>query len=89
MHEVPFSSETKRMTTIHAVNGNLIAYAKGAPEVILESCDRVLNATVKRSSMRPGASKFCPGADDGGRCVARAGHRGQSGDVPRRALSAA
>jgi Ca2+-transporting ATPase len=44
IHEVPFSSETKRMTTIHAVNGNLIAYAKGAPEVILESCDRVLTA---------------------------------------------
>jgi Ca2+-transporting ATPase len=44
MHEVPFSSETKRMTTIHAVNGGLIAYAKGAPEVILESCDRVLTA---------------------------------------------
>ena len=44
MHEVPFSSETKRMTTIHAADGGLAAYAKGAPEVILESCDRVLNA---------------------------------------------
>ena len=44
MHEVPFSSETKRMTTIHAADGGLAAYAKGAPEVILESCDRVLTA---------------------------------------------
>ncbi len=44
VHEVPFSSETKRMTTIHAVDGKLIAYAKGAPEVILASCDRVLTA---------------------------------------------
>lgn len=44
VHEVPFSSETKRMTTIHAAGESLTAYAKGAPEVILESCDRVLTA---------------------------------------------
>jgi Ca2+-transporting ATPase len=37
--EIPFSSETKRMTTLHQTNGSLTAYAKGAPEVILESCD--------------------------------------------------
>jgi Ca2+-transporting ATPase len=48
VHEIPFSSETKRMTTLHAANGNgaangqVIAYAKGAPEVILESCTSVL-----------------------------------------------
>jgi Ca2+-transporting ATPase len=37
--EIPFSSETKRMTTLHQTNGSLTAYAKGAPEVILESSD--------------------------------------------------
>lgn len=42
MHEIPFSSETKRMTTLHQVNGGLTAYAKGAPEVILDGCDFVL-----------------------------------------------
>jgi P-type Ca2+ transporter type 2C len=38
--EIPFTSETKRMTTLHAVEGSLVAYAKGAPEIILDSCVR-------------------------------------------------
>jgi Ca2+-transporting ATPase len=38
-HEIPFTSETKRMTTLHQVNGSLKAYTKGAPEIILEGCD--------------------------------------------------
>ena len=44
VHEFPFSSETKRMTTLHQTNGSLTAYAKGAPEVILADCDSVLTA---------------------------------------------
>lgn len=39
VHEIPFSSETKRMTTVHKTDGKLTAYAKGAPEVILDGCD--------------------------------------------------
>jgi Ca2+-transporting ATPase len=42
VHEIPFSSETKRMTTLHQTAAGLTAYAKGAPEVILEGCDFVL-----------------------------------------------
>ena len=42
VHEIPFTSETKRMTTLHTVNDGLTAYAKGAPEVIIDSCDFVL-----------------------------------------------
>jgi Ca2+-transporting ATPase len=42
VHEIPFSSETKRMTTLHQTNGSLTAYAKGAPEVILYDCDFVM-----------------------------------------------
>ncbi len=38
VYEIPFTSETKRMTTLHQVNGSLTAYAKGAPEVILAAC---------------------------------------------------
>jgi Ca2+-transporting ATPase len=38
-YEIPFSSETKRMTTLNQTNGHLTAYAKGAPEMILECCD--------------------------------------------------
>ncbi|RJP49127.1 MAG: HAD family hydrolase, partial [Anaerolineaceae bacterium] len=44
MQELPFSSETKRMTTLHQTNGSLTAYAKGAPEMILDSCDWQLTA---------------------------------------------
>ncbi|MFZ6027177.1 MAG: cation-translocating P-type ATPase [Chloroflexota bacterium] len=42
VHEIPFSSETKRMTTLHENGDGVVAYAKGAPEVILEGCDFVL-----------------------------------------------
>ncbi len=42
--EIPFSSETKRMTTLHQTSDGLTAYAKGAPEMILDSCDWQLTA---------------------------------------------
>ncbi|TET90974.1 MAG: HAD family hydrolase [Methanomassiliicoccales archaeon] len=40
--EVSFTSERKRMTTFHRTNGGLVAYMKGAPEYVLERCDRYL-----------------------------------------------
>ncbi|MCS7136672.1 MAG: cation-translocating P-type ATPase [Nitrososphaerota archaeon] len=41
--EVPFSSERKKMTTVHKVpDGSLVAYMKGAVEVVLDSCDKVI-----------------------------------------------
>jgi Ca2+-transporting ATPase len=39
--EIPFDALRKRMTTIHEVNGKTIAYVKGAPEVVLELCNRI------------------------------------------------
>lgn len=42
--EIPFTSETKRMTTLHQTGASLTAYAKGAPEVILDSCEFQLTA---------------------------------------------
>ncbi len=40
--EIPFSSERKRMTTIHQMkNGKRVAFMKGAPEVVLERCSRI------------------------------------------------
>ncbi len=40
--EIPFSSETKRMTTLHKEDGeNTIAYTKGAPEMMLPLCTRM------------------------------------------------
>jgi Ca2+-transporting ATPase len=41
--ELPFSSETKRMTTMHAVSGKKkMAYMKGAPEIVLGKCTKVM-----------------------------------------------
>lgn len=50
--EIPFSSETKRMTTLHVISGEKkIAYMKGAPEIVLEKCTRVLtNGKVSKLS---------------------------------------
>ena len=38
--EIPFTSETKRMTTLHSGPEGVVAYSKGAPEIILDSCAR-------------------------------------------------
>ncbi len=49
VHEVPFTSERKLMTTVHRTpDQKLVAYVKGAPEIVLERCDRIArNAQVK------------------------------------------
>jgi len=42
--EIPFSSERKRMTTFHILSGKKkMAYVKGAPEIILERCTKILS----------------------------------------------
>jgi Ca2+-transporting ATPase len=38
---LPFSFERKRMSTIHALNGNILIYTKGAPRNILDLCNKV------------------------------------------------
>jgi P-type Ca2+ transporter type 2C len=43
--EIPFTSESKRMTTLHETRDGVVAYAKGAPEVILAACTRQLTAS--------------------------------------------
>ncbi|MBS7655202.1 cation-translocating P-type ATPase [Candidatus Bathyarchaeota archaeon] len=41
--EIPFSSERKRMTTVHKVHDERIfVFMKGAPEVVLEHCNKIL-----------------------------------------------
>ena len=50
--EIPFTSETKRMTTLHRTPEGVVAYSKGAPEVILEGCARLLGDGRRT---RPGA----------------------------------
>ncbi len=36
--ELPFSSERKRMSTVHREAGRLVLFSKGAPDVLLERC---------------------------------------------------
>src|SRR3990167_1454970 len=44
IEELPFSSERKRMTTIHIMEDRKrVAFVKGAPEVLLERCSFLLN----------------------------------------------
>jgi len=52
--EAPFTSERKRMTTVHKTpEGKLFAYVKGAPEVILERSIYILkNGQVKKLSAK-------------------------------------
>ncbi len=38
IREIPFSSSTRRMTTLMEKNGEKVSFAKGAPEVIIEAC---------------------------------------------------
>ncbi|MCG8353825.1 MAG: cation-translocating P-type ATPase [Chloroflexales bacterium] len=44
VHEIPFTSESKRMTTLHAGPDGIVAYSKGAPEILLASCTQQLTA---------------------------------------------
>ncbi len=42
--ELPFDSERKCMTTVHRVADGHVAYTKGAPERVLERCNRMWGA---------------------------------------------
>ncbi|MBS7640541.1 MAG: cation-translocating P-type ATPase [Candidatus Bathyarchaeia archaeon] len=54
IYEVPFTSERKRMTTVHkSADGRIIAFMKGAPEVVLQRCKYILkNGAVKKLTER-------------------------------------
>ncbi len=43
--EIAFTSESKRMTTMHERNNSVIAYAKGAPEVMIDVCTKEKTAS--------------------------------------------
>jgi len=44
IEELPFSSERKRMTTLHQMeDGKKTAFLKGAPEVVLDKCSHILS----------------------------------------------
>ncbi len=39
--EIPFDSQRKMMTTIHQTGAQLVAYTKGAPDILLERCTQI------------------------------------------------
>jgi P-type Ca2+ transporter type 2C len=41
VNEIPFSSERKRMTTLHQDDQGILVCSKGAPEMLLDSCAEV------------------------------------------------
>jgi len=54
VHEIPFTSERKRMTTVHKMSEEkLLAFMKGAPEVILDHCTKIFkNGEPKKLTKR-------------------------------------
>ena len=52
IEEIVFSSERKRMSTIHAVASKHVMYTKGAPDIILKLCKKIyINGKVKRITL--------------------------------------
>jgi Ca2+-transporting ATPase len=62
VHEIPFSSEAKRMTTLHRSPAGLVAYAKGAPEIIIGSCTRWLTQAGEKILDSPAREKILEAA---------------------------
>jgi len=60
--EIPFTSETKRMTTLHAVPDGGMAYSKGAPETIIGSCVREFNESESVALEAAGKEKILEAA---------------------------
>ncbi|MGC9365959.1 MAG: cation-translocating P-type ATPase [bacterium] len=49
IHEIPFDSERKMMSTIHQKENDLIMFTKGAPDQILTRCNKILvNGKIER-----------------------------------------
>ncbi|HEY7744746.1 MAG TPA: HAD-IC family P-type ATPase, partial [Desulfuromonadales bacterium] len=61
--EIPFTSESKRMTTLHETPEGTFACAKGAAEVILASCTRQLTGEGERELDEAGREAILDVAD--------------------------
>lgn len=40
IQEIPFDSERKMMTTFHSMDNEIVAFTKGAPDVLLDRCEQ-------------------------------------------------
>jgi Ca2+-transporting ATPase len=74
LREVPFHSETKRMTTVHSSREGIVAFLKGAPEVVVPLCSGATGRTLDQAEQL---------ADNGYRVLAIAGKqlRSSAGDI--------
>ncbi len=53
LEEIEFTSERKRMSTMHKINGKKMIYTKGAPDVLVELCDRIyIEGKVRRMTRK-------------------------------------
>lgn len=41
--EIPFDSDRKLMTTVHDIDGRLVSITKGAPDILVNKCSRILS----------------------------------------------
>jgi Ca2+-transporting ATPase len=59
LDEIPFSSERRRMTTLHVAGASLMAYSKGAADAILGDCTSALdeNATPRVGDLDPATAR--------------------------------
>ena len=71
LSEIPFTSETKRMTTLHETPNGKVAYSKGAPEVILAACSHYQGETGIQPLDSIARQKVLDAAQDMGRQALR------------------
>jgi Ca2+-transporting ATPase len=89
--EIPFTSEAKRMTTVHETPNGTVAYAKGAPEVVVQACTRQLTASGETALDEAGREALLETArqlaSEALRVLAVAGRRGATIDDAGRELT--
>jgi Ca2+-transporting ATPase len=89
--EIPFTSEAKRMTTVHETPNGSVAYAKGAPEVVVQACTRQLTASGETALDEAGGEALLETArqlaSEALRVLAVAGRRGATIDDAERELT--
>ena len=89
--EIPFTSEAKRMTTVHETPNGTVAYAKGAPEVVVQACTRQLTSSGETALDEAGREAILETArqlaSEALRVLAVAGRRGATIDDAERELT--
>ena len=63
--EIPFTSERRRMTTLHTTTAGVVAYSKGAAEEVLASCTSRLQFGEDVPRRSPAARESAPSSSDG------------------------